>query len=459
MADLSNLLALLGQRKKEWGMEEAPIPQDNLPDNFNPPARTDIPMATETPIPSPVTSQDIPKQVTQDELRNMLFQRLQSRLGGADSQAQAIREAQERAKPSMWQALGLGLANGLTAASGRTPQYSVMDMYNARLKNEMAPIEAQKKSELEDIDTLKTLANMGDQDAQRKLAEQKFGFEKEKFEAEKPTREMELKYKSKMMEGMSFENARKQIENQDAQALSDPNSDASKLYKSDFISSKLREFKMQNPNATPQEIEKKQMLLEALSPKLSAAQLKTMGYSPKELGGSQGGLTATETLKVAEGKVIPDTLRRLEEDIEKNKHMFASTSFKPWAKASAAVRTNIGEEEQIFDAKIRADSQQFGRFMEGGVLRKEDEEKYRLMFPQMSDTPTVAKEKLKNVREMMERKYQSDLAALQAQGKSTAGLALPKQSASFPKQLRKDGKVVTVSNEQELKEAQAEGWQ
>jgi hypothetical protein len=39
--------------------------------------------------------------------------------------------------------------------------------------------------------------------------------------------------------------------------------------------------------------------------------------------------------------------------------------------------------------------------MEGGVLRKEDEEKYRLMLPQITDTPAVAREKARIVEEML----------------------------------------------------------
>lgn len=67
---------------------------------------------------------------------------------------------------------------------------------------------------------------------------------------------------------------------------------------------------------------------------------------------------------------------------------------------------------QSIDSEMRSASQMFGRFMEGGVLRKEDEEKYRRMFPQLGDTKDVAKAKLQNVSRLLALKYNSDLDAL-----------------------------------------------
>ncbi len=140
-------------------------------------------------------------------------------------------------------------------------------------------------------------------------------------------------------------------------------------------------------------------------------------------------LSPTETLKVAEGKAIPDTLDDIQKTLDENPELFASTTFKPWAETSAFARKQYGADEQKVESKLKSASQQFGRYMEGGVLRKEDEVKYREMFPGLQDTPDVANAKLKNIREMMVRKQQTDLDALKAQGKNTAGLEFePKAS-------------------------------
>ena len=71
---------------------------------------------------------------------------------------------------------------------------------------------------------------------------------------------------------------------------------------------------------------------------------------------------------------------------------------------------------------MRAVSQAFGRFMEGGVLRKEDEAKYRLMFPKISDTEDAAKEKLKVVSEILKTQYAATRNALRDSGYDISGL-------------------------------------
>ncbi|MCL5071909.1 MAG: hypothetical protein M1308_13600 [Actinobacteria bacterium] len=61
-------------------------------------------------------------------------------------------------------------------------------------------------------------------------------------------------------------------------------------------------------------------------------------------------------------------------------------------------------EAQSIDDDLRRASQVIGRFMEGGVLRKEDEEKYRKMLPQLTDTPDVARNKLEGVKQLLSDK-------------------------------------------------------
>jgi hypothetical protein len=165
----------------------------------------------------------------------------------------------------------------------------------------------------------------------------------------------------------------------------------------------------------------------------SAEEWRQKNYDQRERGiaatqEQKTRLSPTETLKVSEGKAIPDTLDDIEKSMEMNKDLFASTTFKPWAEGSAYVRKQTGAPEQKFDSKMKSASQQFGRYMEGGVLRKEDEKKYYDMFPGMQDTYDVAQAKLQNIREMMMRKQQTDLDALKAQGKSTAGLEFAPKS-------------------------------
>jgi len=138
-----------------------------------------------------------------------------------------------------------------------------------------------------------------------------------------------------------------------------------------------------------------------------------------EGSGKKKNLTAANVLTINEGNAIPSTLADIKTKIDVNRGLFGPVE--------GRIRQNnpYDTKSQVFDADIRAASQQFGRFMEGGVLRTEDEKKYRKMFPNLSDTPDVAYGKLKVVEELMRRKQKSDLEALSSQGYDMAGLDLP----------------------------------
>jgi len=67
---------------------------------------------------------------------------------------------------------------------------------------------------------------------------------------------------------------------------------------------------------------------------------------------------------------------------------------------------------QTADATLRRAAQIVGKAMEGGVLRKEDEIKYRKMLPQLDDKYEVAENKMKDVRAMLKQNRQQKLDAL-----------------------------------------------
>jgi len=155
---------------------------------------------------------------------------------------------------------------------------------------------------------------------------------------------------------------------------------------------------------------------------------KELALKSKEQGSKP--IAPAQIININEGNTIPNTLNKIEELIENNKDMFSPLT--------GRLRTinPYDEKAQILDAEMRASSQQFGRYMEGGVLRKEDEEKYRKMFPKISDTEAVAKGKLEVVRSMMERKQASDIEALKKQGYNVSGLELPQREAPLSKPIQ-----------------------
>lgn len=152
------------------------------------------------------------------------------------------------------------------------------------------------------------------------------------------------------------------------------------------------------------------------------SQDKLLGLMAKqeaaELKAAQGRqLSANDVMKVQEGENIPMMLEDVGEIVSANAGIFGPIEGRlhgvnPWDTQGKTV-----------DAQMRAASQAFGRFMEGGVLRKEDEEKYRKMFPSLSDTPSVATNKLEVVKRLMQQRQEGNVNALSQAGFDTSMFA------------------------------------
>lgn len=118
-------------------------------------------------------------------------------------------------------------------------------------------------------------------------------------------------------------------------------------------------------------------------------------------------------------------LNSLAADLESNKDIVG-----PWAGRMAKAESFLPTAFQSKDAvrlqelQSRVDNlkQTIGKFKEGGVLRKEDEEKYNKILATVWDNPEVAGTKLRNIHNEMSQKYNAVLKTLGAQGYKTAGL-------------------------------------
>lgn len=128
-------------------------------------------------------------------------------------------------------------------------------------------------------------------------------------------------------------------------------------------------------------------------------------------------LPPASVLQMNEGQSVARMLPDVEKALVNNINLFGPIA----GRAGSANPYNT--QSQTVDARMRTASQAFGRFMEGGVLRKEDEEKYRKMFPQLSDTPDVAKNKLSIVTRQLAEKYQSDRESLRNSKYDVSGLS------------------------------------
>lgn len=127
-------------------------------------------------------------------------------------------------------------------------------------------------------------------------------------------------------------------------------------------------------------------------------------------------LSAADTSKVGDGRDAANKLVDLEKIINQNVDIIGPVM------GRVGKMNPYDERAQNLDSELRTARQMIGKYMEGGVLRKEDEIKYENMLPKLSDTPEVAKYKLKQVSKMISDKQRLDLEALQGQGYKTPGL-------------------------------------
>lgn len=120
-------------------------------------------------------------------------------------------------------------------------------------------------------------------------------------------------------------------------------------------------------------------------------------YTASSKWGKQ--IPTTVATNLSDAKYFPTLLSNLETLISSNKDMFdpikwlyyAANPYETWA--------------QSVEDDLKRATQLVGKFMEGGVLRAEDEKKYAKMLPKLTDSYDVAQNKLAGVRKMLADKY------------------------------------------------------
>lgn len=156
------------------------------------------------------------------------------------------------------------------------------------------------------------------------------------------------------------------------------------------------------------------MVLDAQKGGKNIAKLKTILDAYDQVG--EGG--------TAKGKTVPATQAGLLGDFDSAISLMSevenvlSTNGKLFGPVKGAVggANPYAVESQKADADLRRAAQIVGKAMEGGVLRKEDEIKYRKMLPKLTDTLDVANYKMNQVRDMLEKNRIQRIQALVAAG-------------------------------------------
>jgi hypothetical protein len=135
-------------------------------------------------------------------------------------------------------------------------------------------------------------------------------------------------------------------------------------------------------------------------------------------------LPATQVTMISDGAQMPEILNGLDKFVTDPIYswVFDPTLSKiKWANPINLL--GYDDEMKNADSKLRTARQLIGKYMEGGVLRKEDEEKYEKMLPLVGDTVSQAQEKIKNVKQMLSDKTAGYIDAFGSQGYDVSGFA------------------------------------
>ena len=137
-------------------------------------------------------------------------------------------------------------------------------------------------------------------------------------------------------------------------------------------------------------------------------EIKILVKAPSAVGKQ---LPPNQVVMLSDAKFLPSELSKIQNIITNQPKLFG------W------IVGRLPRDAQLkADAELRKVAQLVGKFMEGGVLRKEDEEKYRKMLPQLNDkNPSVAQSKLDSVKNMLQDKYEEYLSDFGNAGYDVSG--------------------------------------
>jgi hypothetical protein len=149
--------------------------------------------------------------------------------------------------------------------------------------------------------------------------------------------------------------------------------------------------------------------------------MKTNDFNPEDFPGLTGGdrLPPKVLTDFQEGLSIIDEVSRFRQTLEVNKNLFVpSPEQATFGETETFLRGKLqklrtelkgDKDREKLQSSIRLMRQRVGKWLEGGVLRKEDENKYQLIMPEIDDDFPTVQTKMENIEEMIRIRYGSAL--------------------------------------------------
>lgn len=187
---------------------------------------------------------------------------------------------------------------------------------------------------------------------------------------------------------------------------------------------------------TPEAVAERKRLVDAvianpeLYDRLTAKDVADIAPDLAAAGFSGFGKTMNESAitKIAESKSAIASLRDLRDTLKENEQYIGPIAgfqaLNPYSDARKA------------QAKIDLVKQRVGKALEGGVLRKEDEDKYKKILATLNDTPTTAISKVDSIITTLERDLDTFVETQRSAGRRTPGGGAAPKNAKDPLGIR-----------------------
>jgi hypothetical protein len=175
------------------------------------------------------------------------------------------------------------------------------------------------------------------------------------------------------------------------QELAKQNQEMLNLYRGGQIQ-KMQDEGVYKRQKLAQEEQFKQQELGLKREKLEIDKMKAKQSAKQKSRGKE--LSSTQIRPFQDAMKAYEDVNNLDTAISKNKDIVGPVS-------GYRALNPFDEKARNLQAEIDRVRQVVGKALEGGVLRKEDEEKYKKILPTINDHPQVAKHKLKQLRKKM----------------------------------------------------------
>lgn len=372
----------------------------------------------------------------------------------SDSARQKLVQDNQAPEGFNWKAFGVGLGQAIAGKDGAQGAKMVLDREKAQREGKIAEFDKGRSRALEDFDLDRKFSK-----AEREDKENKRSDDLRAREADPVSEESKLAQDlaGRLLPGRDFTQMSAQQINKLFPSLSKVyDAQQQKLAREQAQSNKDREYDLKKSEAD----RKSKLVTSTPSGKpLTAGQKKVDEDYAKHYNefSGQGAVNTKSTI---------DQLKQFKKELEDESKDLIQSGGGNLGPILDTIGSKIGNKDLFRDKQsviwkkdIPAKANLVLKKLFGGQLSDDERKSESATYYDDSLGPAENAKKLEAKIKQLEQGYENEMRKAKHYEKYGTLQEFTGEASQFPMQVRKDGKVATVSNAEELKEAKAEGWQ